>query len=60
MTFDEILEQVIILLKRQDECRILPSRYGLAWMTNISKLSRRRSSRHSNSPRMKMAESSDD
>src|SRR6266849_4951393 len=38
------------------ECRILPSRYGLAWMTSISKPSRQRSSRHSNSPRMKMAE----
>src|SRR3989442_2712913 len=42
----------------KDACRILPSRYGLVWMTHISKPSRRRSSRHSNSPRMKMAESS--
>ena len=30
MTFDEVLAQIITLLKRQGRVRILPSRYGFA------------------------------
>ena len=57
MTFDEILEQVVALLKRRGEHLIERSRCALIWMTSIWLSSRKNSLTLSAWRAMRMAES---